>query len=99
MRDLIAKTLAASPTLADAARGLGLSTRTLHRRLEQEGTSFREIKDALRREIALALLEKSELSVAEIAGELGYSEPSAFFRAFQGWTGVAPTVHRKRSRA
>src|SRR5258706_4899071 len=51
VRDLIAKTLAASPTLADAARGLGLSTRTLHRRLEHEGTRFLEIKHALRREI------------------------------------------------
>ena len=68
------------------------------RRLHEEGTSFREVKDLLRREIALARLERSDASVAEIAAELGYSEPSAFFRAFQGWTGLAPTAHRRRSR-
>jgi AraC-like DNA-binding protein len=98
VRDLIARSLASPPSLDDAARALGLSARTLHRRLDEEGTSFREIKDGVRREVALARLEKSDASIAEIAAELGYSEPSAFFRAFQGWTGVAPTIHRRRSR-
>ena len=46
----------------------------------------------------MARLEKTRQSVAEIAAELGYSEPSAFFRAFHGWTGEAPSAHRKRSR-
>jgi len=97
VREFLAHSLAAS--LAETARALGLSQRTLHRRLHEEGTSFREVKDGLRREIAMARLEKSGASVADIAAELGYSEPSAFFRAFQGWTGVAPSIHRKRSRA
>lgn len=96
VRQLLARSLAAAPTLEGAARELGMSTRTLHRRLREEGTSFREIKDALRREIALARLEKTRRSIAEIASELGYSEPSAFFRAFQAWTGEAPTSYRKR---
>ena len=98
VRDLLARSLASPPSLDDAARTLGISARTLHRRLDEEGTSYRDLKDGVRREVALARLEKSDASIAEIAAELGYSEPSAFFRAFQGWTGVAPTVHRRRSR-
>jgi AraC-like DNA-binding protein len=98
VRDFLGKSLSSSPGLDDAARALGLSARTLHRRLHDEGTSFRAIKDALRREIALARLEKDGARIAELAAELGYSEPSAFFRAFQGWTGHAPSAHRKRAR-
>jgi len=97
VRDRLAHSLSAS--LEDTARALGLSPRTMHRRLQEEGTSFREVKDSLRREIALARLEKGTDSVAKIAADLGYSEPSAFFRAFQSWTGLAPSVHRRRSRS
>jgi AraC-like DNA-binding protein len=97
VRALVVRSLPSTPTLADAARELRVSTRTLHRRLEEEGTTFREVKDAVRRELALARLEKSDQSIAEIAAALGYSEPSAFFRAFQGWTGLAPTAYRKRA--
>jgi len=98
VRELLVDSLSSPPSLDQVAEALGLSARTLHRRLQEEGTSFREVKDALRREIALARLERSDASVAEVAAELGYSEPSAFFRAFQQWTGVAPSVHRRRSR-
>ena len=97
VRELLARDLAAAPGLDSAARALRLSPRTLHRRLREEGSSFRAVKDELRRERALARLEKSRASIAEIAAELGYSEPSAFFRAFQGWTGEAPSAHRKRA--
>ena len=96
VRELLSRSLATAPSLDDVARELRLSPRTLHRRLHNEGSSFRAIKDALRREIALARLEKTRDSVAQIAAELGYSEPSAFFRAFHGWTGRAPSEHRKR---
>lgn len=98
VRVALARSLPSGPTLADTARALGLSTRTLHRRLHEEGASFRGVRDALRREIALARLEKTERSVADIAAELGYSEPSAFFRAFIGWTGRAPTAYRRAHR-
>ena len=50
----------------------------------------------MRRDFALARLEKTDQPIAQIAADLGYAEPSAFFRAFQGWTGVAPTQYRKR---
>lgn len=99
VREVLVRSIASGPTLAGTARALGLSTRTLHRRLHEEGASFRGIKDALRREMALARLEKTGQGVAEIAAALGYSEPSAFFRAFQGWTGMAPTAYRKRRAA
>lgn len=79
------------------AQRLQLSPRTLHRRLAQEGTSYRALRQALRREQAIQLLEKTTQSIADVAAALGYSEPSAFFRAFVGWTGMAPSLYRKRN--
>jgi AraC-like DNA-binding protein len=96
VRDLLVAALPESPSLDDAARELGLTPRTLHRRLHEEGSSFRSVKDALRRDLALTQLEKSTRPVAAIAADLGYAEPSAFFRAFQAWTGEAPTAYRRR---
>ncbi len=97
VRDLLRGRLALAATLEDVAGELHLSARTLHRRLRDEGSSFRRIKEAVRRDLALERLEKSRASIAKIAAELGYSEPSAFFRAFHGWTGEAPSAYRKRS--
>lgn len=97
VREAVAATLAEAPALDAIARRLHLSPRTLHRRLAAEGTSLRAIRDAVRREQALYRLEKTRQSVAAIATDLGYSEPSAFFRAFVAWTGSAPTVYRKRN--
>lgn len=96
VRELLARSLAAAPGLEGAARALHVSPRTLHRRLREEGTSFRDLKDRVRRELALARLRKPRQSVADLAAELGYSEPSAFFRAFRAWTGMAPTEFRRR---
>lgn len=96
VRDLIAAALPQPLSIEDAARELFLSPRTLHRRLHEEGSSFRAVKDAVRRDFALARLEKTRQPIAQIAADLGYSEPSAFFRAFQAWTGVAPTRYRRR---
>lgn len=95
VRELLGRSLSAAPGFEEAARALHLAPRTLHRRLRDEGTSFRAIKAALRRELAFARLEKTRRSVADIATELGYSEPSAFFRAFHGWTGEGPSAHRR----
>jgi AraC-like DNA-binding protein len=96
VRDLLANAFPQPLTLDEVAGELNLSPRSLHRRLHDEGSSFRAIKDALRRDLALSRLEKTQQPIAQIAEELGYSEPSAFFRAFQAWTGVAPTAYRKR---
>jgi AraC-like DNA-binding protein len=96
VRDMLAHALPQPIAQDEVARELNLSPRTLHRRLHEEGSSFRAIKDALRRDLALARLEKTRQPIAQIAAELGYSEPSTFFRAFQAWTGVAPTTYRAR---
>jgi AraC-like DNA-binding protein len=75
---------------SNVARALSVSGRTLSRRLADEGTSFRNILDDVRREFACALLQDRTLSVADIAFFLQYAEPAAFHRAFRRWMGQAP---------
>lgn len=82
------------PTVGALARDLAVSVRTLHRRLEEEGTGYSALLEALRRERAEALLADPHLSVSEAAFLLGYSEPAAFTRAFRRWTGSAPREWR-----
>ena len=84
--------------LAAVARELHLSPRTLHRRLEDEGSSFQAIKDALRRDLAINRLAKTQQPLARIAADLGFADPSAFYRAFVSWTGMAPAHYRRRLR-
>lgn len=82
---------------AIAAR-LYLSPRTLHRRLSAEGTSFQAIKDGLRLELAKEWLTKTRRPLSSIANDLGFADATAFYRAFMGWTGSAPTQYRKNSK-
>jgi AraC-like DNA-binding protein len=96
VRDLLRAALPGTPGLDEIAGRLHLSARTVHRRLEEEGSSFRAIKDALRRDMALARLGKTRDSIATIAADLGYADPSAFYRAFVGWTGMAPVYYRRQ---
>ena len=97
VREYLSASLKEAPGFDEVAAALHLSPRSLHRRLAEEDTSFRRIRERLRREQAVQRLESTKQSVAGIAEALGYSEPSAFFRAFVGWTGVAPTQYRKRN--
>jgi len=76
-------------------REMGLSARTLGRRLIEEGTSFRAIQDQVRHHLAIALLGDASVSIAEVAFFLGYSEPAPFHRSFKRWTGTTPQAHRK----
>ena len=78
------------PSFEELAKELGMSVPTLRRRLRGEGQSFGTIKDELRFVAAERLLQENRLSVAEVATELGYSEPSAFYRAFHKWMGQSP---------
>lgn len=80
--------LEASPD--DIARTLGISTRTLRRRLEEHGTSFRDVVDDVRRALADDLLDRGK-TVKDVAFVLGFSEPSAFSRAYKRWAGKPPT--------
>ncbi len=88
-----------APTMAEVARRLGLSARTLARRLASEGTRYQDLLDGVRRELALDHLAHTELGLAEIAYLLGFSEPSAFSRAVKRWTGRTPAAVRRRSRS
>ncbi len=99
IRDILATSLDEALSLQDVADRLHLSLRTVQRRLKQEGSSFRAVKAALRRNKALAIMESSSQPVAAVAAELGYTETSAFFRAFVGWTGEAPSTYRRRLRS
>jgi AraC-like DNA-binding protein len=74
----------------DIARYLCISRHTLYRRLKQEGLSFHQLLDEVRREKALAMITNSKLALSEIALKLGFSEQSAFSRAFKRWTGTSP---------
>jgi AraC-like DNA-binding protein len=79
-----------------AAEIIGVSPRTLQRRLEEERTSFHEVLEQLRMQKAKVMLEDSDLKLIEIAFELGYENPPSFTRAFRRWTGVTPSEYRCR---
>jgi AraC-like DNA-binding protein len=79
-----------APRLATIAANLGQTERMLRRRLEAEGTTFAAILDELRQSLALQMVDDPALSVGEIAFVLGFSEASAFHRAFRRWTGRTP---------
>jgi AraC-like DNA-binding protein len=96
VRDILFTALPALPGLDAVAARLHLSPRSLHRRLADEGANFRQIKDALRRDLALSRLAKTDAPVAAIAAELGYADSSTFYRAFVEWTGAAPSEYRAR---
>lgn len=82
------------PKAATVARRLGLSERTLQRRLGAEGLSFRDLVDAARRDLACGLLEHSDYALADVAFLTGFSEQSAFSRAFKRWSAETPTAFR-----
>jgi AraC-like DNA-binding protein len=84
------------PTLEMAAARLAQSPRTLRRRLQEEGTNFHEILDETRRDLAKRYLDEARIPVGEVAFLLGFSEASAFHRAFKRWTGETPASYRKK---
>ena len=82
-------------TLAELARLHHTSPRSLQRRLADQGTTFQALLDETRRHLAEAHLKEGRLDLAEIALLLGYSEQSAFTRAFRAWTGQPPAQWRR----
>jgi AraC-like DNA-binding protein len=81
-------------TMADAAKLLGMSQRTLQRRLRESGHSFQELREQTRQELACGWLRQPQMAIGEVAYLLGFSEPSAFHRAFKRWTGKTPAQFR-----
>ena len=86
-----------APTRAQAARALGLTERTLARRMQAEGLSFSGLLDTLRRDAALQAVAQTTRTLSEIGQALGYAEPSVFNRAFRRWTGGTPGQWRRRA--
>ncbi|HMJ14573.1 MAG TPA: AraC family transcriptional regulator [Polyangiaceae bacterium] len=82
-------------TLRVIAQRLGVSTRTLKRRLAEEGTTYSAVLDDWRRERGRRYLLESKMSLTEIAFTLGFAEHNVFTRAFQRWYGMSPSVYRK----
>ncbi|WP_261331828.1 AraC family transcriptional regulator [Maritalea mobilis] len=101
--DLVAQARAAiaqslnegAPKMAEIARGLGLSARSFHRRLAEHGLTFQTLAEETRRDLAEGLLRDESHSLAEIAFLTGFSEQSAFTRAFKRWVGTTPATYRK----
>lgn len=83
------------PEAESIAAALNMAEATLRRRLKQEGLTYQTIKDALRRDLAIARLAHTRETIPQIADALGFAEPSAFRRAFRKWTGVRPADYRR----
>ena len=77
------------------AKRLAMSPRTLRRRLEQEGTSFRELIDELRAHAAIKYVRDTDLTIEDVAYALGFSDAAAFRHAFRRWTNSAPHEYRR----
>lgn len=95
VRKAIATVLPAGGSAADVADALHLSVRTLQRKLVAVGTSFSELSDEVRSDLALEYLNDPAVSIAEVAFLLGFSEQSSFNRAFRRWTGETPGRWRR----
>lgn len=92
---LLRRTCPQWPDLTSSASSLHMAVSTLQRHLAAEGTSFQQIKDQLRRDMAIVRLSTSAMPLSVLAAELGFSDSASFQRAFKGWTGSAPGAYRR----
>ncbi|MHA7601151.1 helix-turn-helix transcriptional regulator [Alicycliphilus sp. T452] len=83
-----------APELADIAKLLNTSERTLKRRLHQDGTNFHNLANLARHAKAQQLMAEGRLTMTEVAAELGFSDLSSFSQAYKRWTGSAPTASK-----
>lgn len=83
------------PSIEETADQLGIPTWTLRRKLKDEGISFQNLLDDMRKELALGYMQDTDLTFGEIAYILGFSTPGAFQRAFKRWTNSTPGAYRK----
>jgi AraC-like DNA-binding protein len=96
IRELLLVNLMRPMSFEAVAARLHMTTRTLRRKLDEEGTSFRRLVGELRMEVALKYLRDTELTIDDIAYSLGFSEAAIFRRAFRRWTGASPREFRGR---
>ena len=87
----------APPSAEQVAKTLNMSVSTLRRRLLEEETTYQKIKDDCRRQSSIDYMNSPELSINDVAGLMGFDEPSAFFRSFKRWTGMTPGEYRQSS--
>jgi AraC-like DNA-binding protein len=87
----------ARPALADVAKSLGMSARTMQRRLGELGTTYHDVLDDVRKRSARRLLANTDLAMGEIAFVLGFEEVNSFMRAFHAWEGTPPAKWRARA--
>ena len=100
VKDTLKRSLAGKrPTLQDVAQELGMSARTLQRRLTDAGLTFQQLLEETRRELARHYLKQRTVELPEVAFLLGFEDANSFFRAFQVWEGTSPTEWRERNRA
>jgi AraC-like DNA-binding protein len=83
------------PQRDQMARTLGMSGRTLHRRLSENGVTFAKLVETVQQDLAQSYLRNGDLALSEVAFLVGFSDQSAFSRAFKRWTGITPRQHRQ----
>jgi len=92
--DLLVRCKGRWPSIEETAHKIGVSARTLRRRLEEKGARYGALLDEVRRKQAEELLARTGLSVEQIADSLGYAETASFTHAFKRWTGRSPRAFR-----
>jgi len=98
VRALLLSHIDAMPSLNEAAKHFHMSPRTFRRRLEENGSHYRELLDETRQGVAIELLNTANLSVESVAERLGYAETASFIHAFKRWTGTTPGQYKKHPR-
>ena len=93
---LIANAYLGIPTLEEIAANFNTSSRSLQRKLQDEGVTYQQLADSIRKSLAVHYLESGKYPIKEISYLLGYNELSAFSRAFKRWTGSTPVTYQKR---
>lgn len=85
----------AEPSQEKVAAELGMSTRSLHRKLKEKGVNYKTILDDARKHLAFQLIQQPDLSITQISYQLGFYDSSSFSRSFKRWSGVSPSQRRK----
>jgi AraC-like DNA-binding protein len=96
-KDLMAAMDGGDPSMEAVAARLGMSGRSLHRRLAEEKCRYNDLLDEIREEFAKRYLARGTVSASEVAYLVGFQSPTAFFRAFKRWTGQTPLAYRPRA--